>query len=111
VRADRAAGDFLELVNRLHAPRFGGIRVNVVNEDFAAFQPHQPELSAIIPEAAVMRFVTAVERMAVNDRAVARRTGFYVQGDEFVRTVAESGDSQRPDIDEFLLAFDAGEVG
>ena len=49
--------------------------------------------------------------MAVDHLAVARRVGFHIHNDELVRAVAEPLDAQRPDIDEFLLPFDAGKVG
>ncbi len=49
--------------------------------------------------------------MAVDHLAVARRVGLHVHDDELVRAVAESLDAKRPDIDEFLLPFDAGKVG
>src|SRR5258706_15628397 len=49
--------------------------------------------------------------MAVDRLAVARRVGLHVDNDELVRAVAEPLDAKRPDIDEFLLAFDAGKVG
>ena len=58
-----------------------------------------------------MRLVPSADRVAVDDLAVIRRAGLHVHGDELVRAVAESFDAERPDVDEFLLPFDAGEVG
>ena len=74
-------------------------------------QSGEPELAAVIRESAVMRLVPSADRMAVDDFAVVRRAGLHVHDDEFVRAVAEAFDAERPDIDEFLLPFDAGEVG
>ena len=58
-----------------------------------------------------MRFVASADRVAVDDLAVVGRAGLHVHDDELVRAVAEALDAERPDIDEFLLPFDAGEVG
>ena len=85
--------------------------MDVEDEDLAALQSRQPELAAVVGEAAVMRLVPSADRIAVNDFAVAGRAGLHVHDDEFVRAVAEAFDAERPDIDEFLLPFDAGEVG
>jgi len=93
MRADRATGNFLEVINRLHVARLGGILVNVINEDFAALQAGKPKLAAIIRESAVMRLMAAFERMTVNDLAVIRRTWLHVERDKFVRTVAETFDA------------------
>ena len=74
-------------------------------------RPGEPELAAVVGESAVMRLVPSADGIAVDDFAVGGRTGLHVHDDEFVRAVAESFDAERPDIDEFLLPFDAGEVG
>src|SRR5258706_16272940 len=109
--AHRATCNFLEIINRLHVARPGGIRMNVVDEDFAALQAGEPKLASIIRESAVMRLMAAFERMTVNDLAVIRRTRLHVERDKFVRAVAEAFDAQRPDINEFLLPLDADEIG
>src|SRR5438876_11919778 len=49
--------------------------------------------------------------MAVDHLAVARRVGLHVHDDELVRALTESLDAEGPDIDEFLLTFDACKVG
>ena len=91
--------------------RFRRIGVDVEDEDLAALETGEPELAAIVGEPAVMRLVAALDRVAVDDFAVAGRAGLHVDGDEFVRAVAETFDAERPDIDELLLPFDAGQVG
>ena len=57
-----------------------------------------------------MRFVATTDGKRVNDFAVVRRTGIHVHDDEFIRAVAESLDAKCPDVDKFLLAFDAGQI-
>ncbi len=91
--------------------RLRRIGVHVEDENLAALQAGEPELAAVVRESAVMRLVASADGRAVDDLAVGRRAGLHVHGDEFVRAVAESFDAERPDIDEFLLPFDAGEVG
>src|ERR1043166_5118047 len=85
--------------------------MHVEDEYLAALQPGQPELPAVIGEAAVMRLVPSADGVMVNDLAVVRRSRLDVHDDEFVRAVAEALDAERPDVEEFLLALDAGQVG
>src|SRR6266850_3952548 len=84
--------------------------MHVKDENLAALQARQPELPPVIGEAAVMRFVPSADRVLVNDFAVTGRTGFHVHDNEFVRAVAEALDPESPDVEKFLLPFDAGEV-
>ena len=111
VRSDRAARGLFEVSNRLHEARLRRIGVNIEDEDFAVLQAAQPKLATVVSESAVVCLVSSAYRLAVDDFAIGGRAGLYVHDDEFVRAVAEPLDSERPDINEFLLPFDAGQVG
>jgi hypothetical protein len=67
-------------------------------------------LPAIVSETAVVRFVAASHRGGTDNFAVVRRPGLYIDGDQFVRAIAETFHAERPNIDELFLAFDACEV-
>ena len=84
--------------------------MHVEDEDPAAFQAGEPELAAIIGEAAVMRLIASIDRRAADDFAVISRARFYVDRDEFVRAIAHSFDTEGPDIDKLFLSIDTGKV-
>src|SRR4030095_6988164 len=58
-----------------------------------------------------MRLVSSADRVAVIDLAVPRRTWLHVHDNKLVRAVSQALYSESPDIEEFLLPLDAGEVG
>jgi hypothetical protein len=84
--------------------------VHIEDEDAAAVEAGEPELAAIVGEAAVVRFVPSAYRGGVDDFAIVRRPGFHIYRDKFIGAVAETFDAQRPDIDKLLLPIDPGEV-
>jgi hypothetical protein len=84
--------------------------VDVEDEELAVLETGEPELAAIVGEPAVMGFVAAADGDAVDDLAVVGGVGVGVDGDQFVVAVAEAFDAEGPDVDEFFLAFDAGEI-
>ena len=110
MRSDGAAGRLCEMVDRFDELRFRRIGVDVEDKDLAALETGEPELAAIVSKSAVMRFVPSFDRNAVEDFAVGRRAGFRIDGDEFVVAVAETFNAESPDVDEFFLSVDAGEV-
>src|SRR5205807_3925806 len=110
MRPDGTAGSLGEIVDRLRQLRFRRIGVDIEDENAAAFEAGEPELAAIVGEPTVMRLVAPVDRNAVDDFAVAGRTGFYIDGDELVHAIAHTFDAERPNVNELLLAFDAGKV-
>lgn len=110
MRAGGAGGSLGEIVDRLHQLRLRWIAMNVEDENAAVFETGEPELAAIIGESAMVRFVPPVDGNAVNDFAVVRRAGLCINGDEFVRAIAETFDAERPDIDKLFLALDPGEA-
>jgi len=58
--------------------------VHVENENPARLQAREPELAAIIGEAAVVRFVASPDRLGINDFAVRGRARLDVHDNEFV---------------------------
>jgi len=58
----------------------------------------------------VVRFVPAANRVAVNYFAVVFRPGFDIDDHKLVRGVSDTLGPERPDVHEFLLPLDAGEV-
>jgi hypothetical protein len=110
VRPDDPAARLLEILDRLHESRPRRIGMHVEDEELARLESCEPELAPIVGEAAVMRLVPALHRLLVDDLAVSRRARLHVHDDELVRPIAERGLAERPDIDKFLLSFDAGEV-
>jgi len=84
--------------------------VHIENKNAASIETCEPELAAIVGKSAVVRFVPALDGRAADDFTVARRAGFYIDSDKFVRAIAETFDAKRPNIDELLLTLDAGEV-
>ena len=66
--------------------------------------PGQPELAAVVGEAAVMRLVASADRGGRDDLAVVRRRRIRADGDELVGAVAEAFDAERPDVDVVFLA-------
>jgi hypothetical protein len=70
VWARRAAGGRLEILDRLQVARLPGLRVDVEDKDLAGLQARQPQLPAVVSEAAVMRLVASANRVAVNDLSV-----------------------------------------
>ena len=84
--------------------------MDVEDKDLAGFETGEPELAAIVGEPAVMRFVAPLDGRAADDFAVGRRAGLYIDGDKFVRAIAQTFDAERPDIDELFLPLDAGEI-
>src|SRR3954471_13692682 len=101
-----AAGGFSEIVDRLSQLRFGGIGVDVEDEELAGVETREPKLAAVVGEPAVVRFVAAIHGNAVDDFAERGRARFYIVGNEFVSAIAEAFDTERPNIDELFLAFD-----
>jgi hypothetical protein len=111
VWANCAASGLLEVLDGFQVERTARLRMHVEDEDLAALQAGQPKLAPVVGEAAVVRFVPSADRVGVDDFAVTGRTGFDIHGDQFVRAVAQTFDAERPDVNEFLLPFDAGQVG
>ena len=58
----------------------------------------------------MMRLVAAFDGNAVNDFPVVRRAGLHIDGNKFVRAIAQTFYAEGPDIDELFLAVDGGEV-
>src|SRR5438045_8253086 len=110
MRPDRATGILDEIVDCLGQLRLRRIGLDIEDENMAAFQPGQPELTAVVGEPAVMRLITSIDGRAADGFAVGRRAGFYIDRNEFVRAIAHSFDSECPNIDKLLLSIDAGEV-
>src|SRR5438132_13426412 len=110
MRPTRAAGSLVEIIDCLGQLRFRRIGVDIEDENAAAFQPGQPELTAVVGEPAVMRLITSIDGRAADDFAVGRRAGFYIDRNEFVRAIAHYFDSKCPNIDKLFLSIDAGEV-
>src|SRR5207237_1512556 len=102
---------FLEIINHLNQARTRRVRMNIEDEDSAALQPRKPELTAVVRKAPMVRLMASADRGGVDNFAVVGRTGFYIHNDELVRAVAETLDAQCPNINEFLLPFDPGEIG
>jgi hypothetical protein len=67
-------------------------------------------LSSVVGETAVVRFVASSHRGGTDNFAVVRRPGLYIDGDQFVRTIAETFHAKCPNIDALFLTFDACEV-
>src|SRR3954469_20552013 len=105
-----AAGGFSEIVDRLSQLRFRRIGVDVEDEQFAGIETGEPKLAAVVGEPAVVRFVAAIDGHAVDYFAERGRARFYIDGNEFVSAIAQAFDTERPNIDELFLAFDAGHV-
>ena len=84
--------------------------MDIEDKDLAGIETGEPELAAIVGESAVVRFVASLDGRAADDFAVGRRAGLYIDGDEFVRAVAQTFDAERPHIDELFLSVDAGEI-
>src|SRR6185503_15086761 len=84
VRTDGAASGLLEVRNRFYVTRPGWVSVHVEYENLAALKTAQPELPAIIREAAMVRCVAAADRVTVNDLPVFGRTGLGVDDNQFV---------------------------
>src|SRR2546421_6397986 len=108
MRARGAAGGLGEIIDRLYVARVRRIAVHIEDEDAAVFETGEPELAAIVGESAVMCLIASIDGSAVDDFAVVRRTGLYIHGDKFVRAIAQTFDTERPNIDEFFLSLDAG---
>ena len=85
--------------------------MHVEDEDLAVLETGEPELTPVVGEAAMMRFVAALDGNSVNDFAVGGRAGPYVDGDKLVHAIAQTFNPERPNIDKLLLALDASEVG
>lgn len=64
--------------------------MDVEDKDLAVLKTGEPELAAVVGESTVMRFVAPFDGNAVDDFAVGRRAGLYVDGDKFVRAVAQT---------------------
>ena len=84
--------------------------MDVENKDAAVFQTCAPELTPVVSEAGMMRFIASFNGNAADNFAVGRRTGFNIDTDEFVRAITEALDPKCPHINEFLLPLDACEV-
>ena len=84
--------------------------MDVENKDAVVFQTCAPELTPIVSEAGMMRFIASFNGNVADNSAVGRRTGLYVDSDEFVRAITEALDAERPHINELLLPIDACEV-
>src|SRR3954466_10952485 len=110
MRSGGAAGGFSEIVDRPGQLRFRRIGVDVEDEELARVETREPELTAVVGEPAMVRFVAAIHGDAVDDFGVRRRARFYIDSNELVCAIAQAFDTERPDIDEFFLAFDAGHV-
>jgi len=102
---------FLERRDRLRELRFGRIGRNVEHEDRAVVDARQPQLAAVVGEAAVMRLVAPADRDRLDRLAESGRAFSHVDGDELVGAVAHALDAERPDIDVVLLAGDLRHVG
>src|SRR6266446_8114425 len=99
-----------EVVDRFHQFRLRRIAMHVEDEHATAFEAGEPELTTVIGKAAVVRLVPSIDRRAINDLAVGGRARLYIDGDKFVRAIAQTFDAERPNIDKLFLSLDAGEV-
>src|SRR5437870_5861704 len=110
MRSNGAAGGFGEIVDRLDVPRLRRIAVHVKDKDAAVFKAGEPELAPVIGEPAVVRLIAPLDGIAADDLAIGGRAGLYINGDKFVGAVAQTFDTERPNINELLLPIDAGKV-
>src|SRR5207248_4730694 len=105
-----ATGSLGEIVDCLRQLRFCRITMHIEDENAAAFEAGEPQLTAVISEPAVMRLISSLDGRAADDLAVGGRARFYIDGDEFIGAIAHAFDAERPDIDKLLLAVDSCEV-
>src|SRR5207248_5933573 len=84
--------------------------MHIEDENAAAFEAGEPELTAVVSEPAMMRLISSLDGRAADDFAVGGRARFYIDGDKFIGTIAHTFDAERPDIDKLLLSVDAGEI-
>src|SRR5207248_6894722 len=110
MRPDGATGSLGKIVDCLRQLRFRRITMHIEDENAAAFEAGEPQLTAVISEPAVMRLISSLDRRAADDFAVGGRARFYIDGDEFIGAIAHAFDAERPDIDKLLLAVDSCEV-
>src|SRR5882724_7584365 len=110
MRPDGAAGCLGEIADCLRQLRFRRIAMHIEDENAAAFQAGEPELTTIVGEPAVMRLITSIDGRAADDLAVSGRARFYIDGDKFIGAIAHTFDAECPDIDKLLLTVDAGEI-
>src|SRR5438477_12228029 len=110
MRPDGAAGCLGEIVDCLRQLRFRRIAMHIKDENAAAFEAGEPELTAVVGEPAMMRLISSLDGRAADDFAVGGRARFYIDGDDFIGAIAHAFDAERPDIDKPLPAVDAGEI-
>src|SRR5207244_3737061 len=105
MRSGRATGGLGEIVDRLHQFRFRRIAMHVEDEHAAAFEAGEPELATIVGKTAVVRFVSSLDRSSTDDLAVGGRARLYINSDKFVRAIAQTFDTERPNVDELFLSL------
>src|SRR5436190_18199555 len=84
--------------------------MNVKDKDFAGLQRGEPELTAIVSKSAVMGFIPSFDRFGIDHFAIGWRTRLCIHYDQLVCAIAQSFDTERPDINELFLALDASHV-
>src|SRR5438309_4796168 len=110
MRSGDATCSLSEIVDGFDQFRFGRIGMHIKDKDTAGLEAGQPKLTAVVGEPAVMRLITSIDGRAADDFAVGRRSGLYIDRDEFVRAIAHSFDPKCPNIDKLFLSIDAGKV-
>ncbi len=110
MRSDGAAGGFGEIVDGLDQFRFRRIGMHIKDKDAAGLETGEPELTPVVGESAVVRFVASLDGIAADDFAIGGRARFDIHGDQFVRAVAQTFNAERPNVNELLLPIDAGKV-
>src|SRR5215470_3529073 len=89
--------------------RVGG---DVEDPDHAVVETPGPQVTAIVPEARVMRLVPAAHRHRGDHLAVVRRVRRVgADRDQLVGAVTHALDAEGPDVDVVLLPGDLGHVG
>src|SRR6266566_2402047 len=110
MRSNGAPGGLGKVVDGFHILRLCRVAVHVEDKDAAAVETSEPELTPVIGEPAVVRFIASLDGIAADDFAVVRRVRLYINGDKFVEAIAKAFHAKRPNIDKFLLPIDAGKV-
>src|SRR5437764_10045815 len=76
MRPDGAAGSLGEIVDCLRQLRFRRIGMHIEDENAAALEAGEPELTAVVGEPAVMGLIASIDGGAADDFAVAGRARF-----------------------------------
>src|SRR5437763_11914562 len=75
MRPDGTASTLGEIVDCLGQLRFRWIGVHIEDENAAAFEAGEPELTTIVGEPAVMRLISSIDGKAADDFAAGGRAG------------------------------------